>query len=168
MPEVLGHDQERAWLLLADAGTNIGSFGNPPESWLALLPLYAELQRSEVAHTADHLAHGVPDLRVETLPTRYDELVQQDLRLRKFTTTFERLCTELAARGIPESIQHDDLHMNNVYDNGERLRVLDYKRLLAEAEKAKAAAQEKMEQLRKKQSEADAQAWREKYARSQS
>ena len=126
MPEVLGHDEERAWLLLADAGTNIGSFGNPPESWLALLPLYAELQRSEVAHTADHLAHGVPDLRVETLPTRYDELVQQDLRLRKFTTTFERLCTELAARGIPESIQHDDLHMNNVYDNGERLRVLDW------------------------------------------
>jgi len=29
--EVLGHDEERAWLLLADAGTPIGAFGNPPE-----------------------------------------------------------------------------------------------------------------------------------------
>jgi hypothetical protein len=30
--EVLGHDEERAWLLLADAGTPIGVFGNPPEA----------------------------------------------------------------------------------------------------------------------------------------
>src|SRR5438105_3220236 len=48
--EVLGHDEERAWLLLADAGTPIGAFGNPPEAWLVALPLYAELQRREVAH----------------------------------------------------------------------------------------------------------------------
>ena len=43
--EVLGHDEERAWLLLGDAGTPIGAFGNPPETWLVALPLYAELQR---------------------------------------------------------------------------------------------------------------------------
>src|SRR5438874_13078826 len=42
---VLGHDEERAWLLLADAGKPIGTFGNPPEPWLAPLPQYAELQR---------------------------------------------------------------------------------------------------------------------------
>ena len=45
---VLGHDEERAWLLLADAGTPIGTFGNPPEAWLAALPQYAELQGGEV------------------------------------------------------------------------------------------------------------------------
>ena len=39
--EVLGHDEERAWLLLADAGTPIGVVGNPPEAWLVALPLYA-------------------------------------------------------------------------------------------------------------------------------
>jgi hypothetical protein len=56
---VVAHDVARAWLLLADAGTPIRTFGNPPEAWLAALPLYAELQRGEAAHTPDHLAHGL-------------------------------------------------------------------------------------------------------------
>jgi hypothetical protein len=68
---VLGHDAERAWLLLADAGTPIGLVGNPPEAWLVALPLYAELQRGKAAHTDEHLKHQVPDLRVATLPARY-------------------------------------------------------------------------------------------------
>jgi len=132
--EVLAHDEARAWVLLADAGTPIGRFGNPPEVWLRLLPRYAELQRGEVAHAGDHLAHGVPDLRVETLPARYDDLLRHELplereeigRLRAFGPRFAVLCAELAGRGVPETIQHDDLHMANVYAQGERLRVLDW------------------------------------------
>jgi hypothetical protein len=45
--EVLGHDEERAWLLTRDAGAPMLASGNPPEAWLASLPLYAELQRGE-------------------------------------------------------------------------------------------------------------------------
>jgi aminoglycoside phosphotransferase (APT) family kinase protein len=30
------------------------------------------------------------------------------------------------ARRIPETIQHDDLHMANLYEQGDRLRVLDW------------------------------------------
>jgi hypothetical protein len=132
--EVLGHDDERGWLLLADAGTPIREFGNPPEAWLAALPLYAELQRGEAAHMHDHLAHGVPDLRVSTLPARYEDLLRHDLplerdeirRLREFAPRFAELCDELAAHELPETIQHDDLHMANLYVQGERLRVLDW------------------------------------------
>ena len=132
--EVLGHDEERAWLLLADAGTPIGAFGNPPERWLAVLPLYAELQRGEAAYADDHLAHGVPDLRVATLPAHYDDVLRQELplesseiaRLRGFAPRFAELCSELVAHSVPETIQHDDLHMANVYAHGERLRVLDW------------------------------------------
>jgi hypothetical protein len=132
--EVLGHDEERAWLLLADAGTPIGVFGNPPEAWLVALPLYAELQRGEAAHAHEHLAHSVPDLRVATLPTRYEDLLQHDLplergelsRLRKFAARFSELCDELAGHDLPETVQHDDLHMANVFAQGERLRVLDW------------------------------------------
>jgi Phosphotransferase enzyme family len=131
--EVLGHDEERAWLLLADAGTAIGE-SNPPEMWLAALPLYAELQRGEAVHADDHLAHGVPDLRLAALPARYDDLLRPDLpltpdeigRLREFAPRFAELCAELAARDIPETIQHDDLHMANLYVQGDRLRVLDW------------------------------------------
>src|SRR5204862_8126323 len=77
--ELLGHDDERAWLLLADAGTPIRQLGNPPEAWLTVLPRYAELQRGEAAHAPDDLAHGVPDLRVATLPARSEAFLRRDL-----------------------------------------------------------------------------------------
>src|SRR5262249_9510847 len=132
--EVLGYDVERAWLLLADAGTPIRAFGNPPETWLAALPLYAELQRAEAAHAREHLTHQVPDLRVATLPARYEDLLQRNLplerdeigRLQRFTPRFAEWCAELAAHGVPETVQHDDLHMENVYRRCERLRLVDW------------------------------------------
>jgi len=103
--EVLGHDEERAWLLLADAGSPIGYYLNPPETWLAALSPYAELQRGEATYASEHLTHHVPDLRVATLPLRYEELLRHGLplesdeirRLRAFTVHFGELCAELAA-----------------------------------------------------------------------
>jgi len=132
--EVLDHDEERAWLLLADAGTPIGVSGNPPQDWLAVLPRYAELQRGEVAHAHEHLRHRVPDLRVATLPERYEDLLRHELplasdeiaRLRGFAGRVARLCDELAAHGVAETVQHDDLHMANVYAKDRRLRLLDW------------------------------------------
>ena len=133
--EVIAHDEERSWLLMADAGTPLGVFGNPPEAWLEVLPPYSELQRGEAAHMHEHLAHGVPDLRVETLPACYEEFLRRDdlpldgdetVRLRGFAGRFSELCGELAAHGVPETVQHDDLHMANVYVQDERLRVLDW------------------------------------------
>lgn len=132
--EVLAHDEQRAWLLLADAGTPVGAFGNPPEAWLAALPQYAELQRREAEHASDHLAHGVPDLRVAALPGRYEDLLQHELplepdeiaQLRAFAPRFAQLCDELAAREIAETVQHDDLHHANLYAKDGSLRVLDW------------------------------------------
>jgi hypothetical protein len=134
LPEVLGHDEKRAWLLLADAGTPIRVFGNPPETWLAVMPLCSELQRGEVAHAHEHLAHGVPDLRVSTLPARYERFLHGELpleedeirRLREFAPRFAELCAELASQDVPETIQHDDLHHANVYSERNQLRLLDW------------------------------------------
>jgi hypothetical protein len=132
--EVLAHDEERAWLLLADAGRSVGDLGNPPEAWLAALPHYAELQHGEAAHAQEHLAHGVPDLRLATLPAGYQELLGLELplerdgirQLRDFAPRLGELCEELAAYGVPETIQHNDLHHANLYAGGGRLRVLDW------------------------------------------
>ena len=132
--QVLGYDQERAWLLLEDAGRPVGDLGNPPEAWLATLPRYAELQYGEAAHAPDHLAHGVPDLRLATLPAGYEELLRLELplerdgirRLQDFAPRLSELCDELAAYGVSETIQHDDLHHANLYAHGGHLRVLDW------------------------------------------
>jgi hypothetical protein len=132
--EVLAHDEERAWVLLADAGTPIGVYGSPPDPWLEALPPYAELQRGETAYADDHLAHDVPDLRIATLPARYEDFLQHELpidedeigRLRDFQPRFAELCADLAGLGIAESIQHDDLHLANVYLHDGRMRVLDW------------------------------------------
>jgi hypothetical protein len=132
--EVLAADTQRGWLLMADAGTPLHVLGNPPQAWLRALPRYAELQRGEVVHVPDHLAHGLPDVRLATWPAHYEHLAQQDLPLAPdevqslidFAPRFEAMCAELAAYGLPDTLQHDDLHHHNLFAQGKRLRVLDW------------------------------------------
>ena len=131
---VLAHDPERAWLLTADAGDPVAAHGNDPAIWLRALPAYAELQRGEVAHVAEHLAADVPDRRVGALPAKYDELLRADLpieaaeveRLRAFAGRFAHLCGDLAGADLVASIQHDDLHLRSLFVDGPTLRVLDW------------------------------------------
>lgn len=124
LPEVVAHESERGWLLLGDAGKRLG-FGVGPAPWLSLLPAYADLQRGEAAHVSEHLDRGVPDRRLDALPALYDEMLTHDLplttddrtRLQAFAPRFRQLCRQLASAGIAETVQHDDLHANNVYPN---------------------------------------------------
>ncbi len=132
--EVLAHDLDRRWLLMADAGERIADLGNPPEHWFDLLPDYARLQIGEMKHVDDHLDASVPDMRLARLPERYEELAAAELPLPldeivaigAFAQRFANLCAELESHGIGATVQHDDLHMNNVYVKGGRLRVLDW------------------------------------------
>jgi len=131
---VLAHDDERRWLLLADAGRPLRELGNPPEMWMSALPRYAELQRGEVAHVEEHLKAGVPDLRVSASAALYEDLLRHELplgteeiaRLHAFAPRFEELSRALEACGVPPSVQHDDLHMNNVYERDGTLRIIDW------------------------------------------
>jgi hypothetical protein len=132
--EVLGYDPARAWLLLADAGELVSWSPGPPRELLDALPRYAELQRGEVTHAAAHLAAGVPDLRLATWPDRYQDLAARELplaepeirRLRRHAPRFAERCAQLACAGIPDSVQHDDLHPGSLYAGGGLLRILDW------------------------------------------
>jgi hypothetical protein len=121
VPEVVEHGDD--WLLTRDAGRQLL---DDPEPWPALMRLYVELQQGEAAHADEHVAAGVPDLRLATLPDRYARLMGRDERLRRFQPRFAELCAELASRGIPETIQHDDLHQYNIYVRDGRPRILDW------------------------------------------
>jgi len=132
--EVLAVDEPRRWLLLGDAGIAARERGNPPEAWLEALPSYAELQKGESAYALDHIAHGVPDLRIGALLAGYERLLASELpfaidnlnRLRNYAPRFAELCEVLAELGIEESVQHDDLHMANLYEHDGRFRVVDW------------------------------------------
>lgn len=132
--EVLAHDVDRRWLLMADAGEPLRELGNPPERWLEILPSYAMLQIGEAEGAEHHVARGVPDLRLGRLPALYDELLRPELpldpdersALEAFGPRFEELCDALHGVGIGPTVQHDDLHMNNVYLRNNNLRVLDW------------------------------------------
>lgn len=132
--EVLAIDEARRWLLLGDAGIAVKERGNPPEAWLEALPSYAELQKGEVAYALDHVSHGVPDLRMSALPAGYARLLAHELplarddvnRLWDYAPRFTELCAALAELEIRESVQHDDLHMANLYSDGAKLRIVDW------------------------------------------
>lgn len=134
VPQVLAHDETRAWLLTLDAGPAIEWSADAFPRWIEMLPRYAELQIGEAEHVDDHLRHGVPDLRVETLGRELATMLGGDLplerdeirSLRAFEPRFAELCAELASMHPAASVQHDDLHGRSVHDDGTTLRVMDW------------------------------------------
>ena len=123
LPEVVEHGDD--WLLLRDAGDVVDKLPHAHDAWLDAIARYGELQRGEIDRVDEHLANGVPDQRSHVLPAEYAAmLVRADLPwrepFRRYEREFARLCDAL---GDVASINHDDLHMHNVYDGG---RVLDW------------------------------------------
>jgi len=121
--EVVEHGDD--WLSMRDAGTRIGE---EDPRWPDVVRRYAELQQGEAARADEHVGTGVPDRRLATLPEWYARLADEvrDGQLRRFAPRFAELCEELASRGIPETIQHDDLHHYNVYVHDAETRILDW------------------------------------------
>ena len=133
VPQVVAADPERAWLLLRDAGTRLRESGDL-ETFLRALELYGELQRDEAARVDELLALGLPDVRLPVVASAYEPFFEDDhglepdelARLRALAPRFHELCEELAAFGLPDSIQHDDLHDGNVFVRDGRVAIFDW------------------------------------------
>ncbi|HEY1488623.1 MAG TPA: phosphotransferase [Micromonosporaceae bacterium] len=113
-------DHERGWSLQPDGGTTVYESGGEPDArrWEELLSRHADLQRRLIVHVPEMLAAGVPDQRPAGLMARFDRLPvpAPALALRP---SLARRADELAASRVPPSLQHDDLHDNNVFRTGE-------------------------------------------------
>ena len=104
------------------------------DRWAEVLPLYAGVQIDLAGDVAELLALGVPDLRLEVLPAKaeatLDEIVDlpddERRRLAGSLPWVRGACEELAAAGIPETIQHDDLHDAQVFVRDGRYLLLDW------------------------------------------
>lgn len=151
VPPVLAIDNQRAWMLMADGGNTLrrltlaeddqiieGSLAH----WRAMLTSYAALQQATLLFLDELQASGCPSRRLDELPGLYKALIAdmpaltagdgdalnqaQIDQLPAFASEVERMCAELAAYGIPETLHHDDLGANNVLFDGQTHRFFDW------------------------------------------
>ncbi len=125
-------DAERDWLLTADAGPVLRDRGNvTAEDWCALVTRYAQLQRVSSDVGERILATGVPrqpaagavDYVVEHVEALAQTPIDHPLHLTaaEAATLLDGLprladaVTELAALGVPDTLEHNDLHEGNVF-----------------------------------------------------
>ena len=144
-PDVLAADTDRNWLLMADGGERMRALCQAAgDTGLArtLHRDYAALQQALVRRVPQMLALRTPDCRLAGFPALYlDLLCRTDMlgigeeegltreelaRLHALAPRVEAICAELAEFGIPETLQHDDLHWNNVLVRDGRLTIFDW------------------------------------------
>jgi hypothetical protein len=146
VPEVLAVDTVRGWSLSRDGGPLLRASA-PPErlwdAWEGVVARYAEAQIVLSAHRAAVLATGVAEVSPATTPALARELraeldampepegglsVEQSEQLGAVLPALDAWCAELAATGVPDSVQHDDLHSANVCWSGDvsTARIIDW------------------------------------------
>ncbi|MGW7416016.1 aminoglycoside phosphotransferase family protein [Streptomyces sp. NPDC054863] len=123
-------DAERGWALWPDGGTVFADVlnGGPVDvrAWEEPLRQYAEMQRALIPYADEAEALGVPGARTRHLPEIFARLVadtralgaaEQSLLLGRKGQVAD-WAAELDAFGIPDSIDHSDLHEAQVFAPG--------------------------------------------------
>jgi aminoglycoside phosphotransferase (APT) family kinase protein len=125
VPDLVALDEARHWMLMRDGGEQLSDVierERKLEHWLDVLPLYAELQIAATNDADQLIARGAPDRGLTILAAQYEQLLgrvegltdSERAAFQELVPHAASLCDQLASVGIPETIQHDDLHDNNV------------------------------------------------------
>ena len=138
-PPVIAVDRERHWVLMHNVGERLdGLLKRDPDIRNVHTPLrrYARLQRKLVAHVDDLLELGVPDARPEHIEELLDGILTRapkgllgDEVLRHVAAMRPELrawAAELAALGVPSTIDHADLHPGNILGTSTDARPFDW------------------------------------------
>jgi hypothetical protein len=145
MPELIAVDRTRGWMLMRDGGEQLRARIRPAQNlrpWEHVIRRYAELQIELSKHIHELLDLGVTDYRLAKLPSLYSQLLRQEESLlidqEKGLTSdevqllqglkdrFQSICSDLAAFGIPESLNHGDFHDGNVLIRDGRITFFDW------------------------------------------
>lgn len=145
MPELIAVDVTRGWMLMQDGGEQLRASIRPTQDitpWKPVIGRYAEVQVELAQHVMEMLSLRVPDQRLSMLPALFSELLADEVSLmidqekgltstefqqvKEKTARFEQICAELAAFGIPESLNHGDFHDGNVLVKDDRITFFDW------------------------------------------
>lgn len=144
-PELIATDTTRGWMLMRDAGEPLRASIRPTKDvtpWKPVIKLFSEVQVGCVEHVPELLALGIPDWRLTHLPKLYTELLndtdsilvdqpkgltsEEFQRVQGLAPRFAEICKNLAAFGIPETINHGDFHDANVLVKDGRITLFDW------------------------------------------
>jgi hypothetical protein len=121
----LAVEAERGWQLLPDGGMPLRRLAanRDQRAWNRFAARYGELQREVSPYAERLLALGVPDHRPAAMPGHLSELLDDPTvaivpekwaALRLLQREYADACIRLTEAGPAPTIQHDDLHSNNV------------------------------------------------------
>ncbi len=123
--EPLAVDADRGWSLSSDGGPLLrdvlGREPANPRIWEEPLRQYAAMQHALTPHAREIERLGVPGTPATALPGVFDRLDHTALRpgereaLRELRPRLLDWCAELAAVGIPDSLDHADLHEGQLF-----------------------------------------------------
>jgi hypothetical protein len=145
MPKLIAVEPLRGWMLMRDGGEQLRVSIRPTQDikpWEPVITKYAELQIGLAEHVSEILALGIPDHRLAALPALYSKLLTDEAslmidqekgltssefqQLQNPASRFGQICTDLAAYGIPESVNHGDFHDGNVLLKNGRITFFDW------------------------------------------
>src|SRR6185312_4798569 len=120
VPPLIAADLERGWMLMEDGGRRLREViaeERDMSRWDDILEGAADIARAMEPDVEELIAAGVPDLRLAVLPDRYAAAVEAadvEQRFRDAVPRVREMADELAAYGVTETLQHDDLHDGQV------------------------------------------------------
>src|SRR5258706_8341685 len=145
MPEFVAVDTARGWMLMRNGGEPLRASIRPTKDlapWTPVIKLFSEVQVDSAKHVSELLAVGVPDWRLANLPKLYAQLLTdadsihvnqpkgltfaEFKRVQELAPRFAELCEQLAAFGIPETVNHGDFHDGNVLVKNGRITLFDW------------------------------------------
>ena len=143
--EVLALHSTRPWMLVAEGGKKLGEMYSGDEllrKWREILPRCALMQRDVTPLTNEIIAFGTPDRRAARLLAGFADVVAGEPEVsgrrpdrlsaderQALTSVHARLAeglNVLAALGIDDTLNHDDLHQNNVLVRDGRSVIFDW------------------------------------------
>ncbi|MGX1226478.1 phosphotransferase [Streptomyces ambofaciens] len=123
--EPLAVDTGRGWSLLPDGGPLfrdvLARETATPGAWEELLRQYAAMQHALTSRAGDIERLGVPAVPADALPGVLDRLDASPLpsrdraALRELRPRLLDWCAELTALGVPDSLDHADLHDGQLF-----------------------------------------------------
>ena len=145
MPEFVAVDAGRGWMLMRDGGEQLRASIRPTKDiapWKPVIKRYAEVQIGLAEHVTEMLSLRIPDHRLSALPALFHQLLADESnfmidqeksltsadwqQVKGETSRFEEICTELAAYGIPDSLNHGDFHDGNILLSDGRITFFDW------------------------------------------